>query len=563
MSDPKPTDADSSTSETHQVFPSRITFQYDETENQLLAILIRSETGIKETLFGVKNALAEAGFADYLLFPGELESAVVKATAGDEGQFVIGEKRDAEISVTIATSKLGAYVDTQPAYGGEKLTKQYVLAEIKRKGVVEDCCDHDAIEQVISNSSVTNLRIAKAIPPKRGTDAEFEPLVQELKTLSPKQLETGEVDYGKQMEFLVVEPGTPLMRRKPATAGTPGMDVTGDTLPAGAGNDPGFTDAAEGAVVDGGDPNLLIAEIKGHPVLLNQGVKVDPTLTLDSVNIHSGNIDFDGSVIVRGDVESGYSLRVTGDISVKGVVDKATLMAKGSIHIAGGIIGDDKGMQRGQPAAARVQAGGDISARYVNAAEVQSAQRILVREYLIHSKVAAKGEVCVGQEGGRGSIIGGVCHSQTAVMANELGSDAYIATRIDVGGGNKLAPKLHQLMLARAEKQAERTKLDEILIRVKESAKSATNAQATGSIPAEKLQKILNTVRMLDNTLEAFDTKIAGVKAELAVLPASKVYARKKVFPNVALRIDGVVYREKVGRGGVTWVSDGAEIIAT
>ncbi len=559
MPDSKPSGADTADA-TPQDLPSRITFVYREAENQLQAVLVRSDNGIKETLFGVKNGLAEAGFGDYLVFAGELEAAVVKAAAGEVGEYVIGEKRDADISVSIATSKLGAYVDTQPAYGGEKLTKKYVLAAIKKQGIVDECLDHAAIAQVVNNSSVTNLRIAKAIPPERGHDAEFEPLVQELKTLSPKQLETGEVDYRQQMEFVVVEPGTPLMRRKPATTGKPGMDVTGDLLPAETGNDPGFNDAAEGAVVDGGDPNVLIAEIKGHPVLIHQGVKVDPTLTLDSVNIQSGDIDFDGSVIVRGDVESGYSLRVTGDISVKGVVDKATLIAKGSIHIAGGIIGDDKSMQRGKPAAARVQAGGDISARYVNAAELQAGQRILVREYLIHSKVAAKGEVCVGQEGGRGSIIGGICHSQTAVLANELGSDAYIPTRIDVGRENKLAPQLNELLTRRAEKLAERVKLDEILVKLKGAAASGSKASAA-AIQPEKLQKILNTVRALDNTLETFDAKIAGVKAALAALPVSKVYARKTVYPNVGLRIDGAVFTEKKGRRGVTWVRDGADVV--
>lgn len=562
MSESGSTRSDASAPVQRQVFPSRVTFRYDETQNHLVAVLVRSEQGPKESVFGAKRKLADEGFGDYLLYAGELESAIEKAAKGEDGEFVIGEKRDAEISVSIASSKLGAYIDTQPAYGGAKLTREDILAAIKHKGIAAECLDQAAIDQAATSDSVTNLRIAKAIPPKRGDDAEFEPLVQGLKNLTPQQLESGEVDYRQQMEFIVVEPGAPLMRRKPATPGTPGMDVMGEIILAEAGNDPGFNDAADGAVVDAGNPNILIAEIKGHPVLINQGVKVDPTLTVDSVNIHSGNIDFDGSVNVRGDVESGYTLRATGDITVKGVVDRATLIAKGSIHVAGGIIGDDKGVQKGQPAAARLQAGGDISARYVNAAELQAGQRILVREYLIHSKVGAKGEVCVGQEGGRGTIIGGQCLSQTAVLANELGSDAYITTQISVGRENKLAPKLKELVAGREVKLAERAKLDEILVKVKSAAKSGANPQMALAISEEKLQKILNTVKAIDSAIEQYDANIAKITAALDALPVSKVAARKKVFPNTAIRIDGAIYIEKAGRGGVTLVREGSEVVA-
>ncbi len=559
----EPPSAPSADAVVQQIFPSRIAFRYNEEVNELLAQLIRTEHHPRETLFSVKQTLQQAGFQDYLIFDGELQSIVVKAAQGEVGEFVIGERRDADITVSIATSKLGAYVDTRPAYGGEKLSRAWVLKVLKDKGLVDECIDQSAIDQVLTTDSVSNLRIAKAIPPKRGDDAEFEPLVEGLKTLSPTQLETGDVDYRQQMEFIVVEPGTPLMRRKPATRGVDGIDVLGGAILAEAGNDPGFTDAADGAVVDAGDPNLLLAEIKGHPILLPQGIKVDPTLTLDSVNIHSGNVDFDGSVNIRGDVESGYSVTATGDITVKGVVNKGALRAQGNINIAGGVIGDEKGVQNNQPVAASVHAGGNVSARYVNAAEIKAGQRVMVREYLLQSRVMAKDEVCVGQEGGRGTIIGGVTHSQTAVMANELGSDAYIITQIDVGRADSLTPKLLKLEQNKRAKRDERTKLDALLQRIKETLNTGSRTTPKDAITPEKVQKLANTIKAIDAALELYDTEIAKLKQTMAEQPVSRIYVRKKVYPNVAVRIDGVVSMEKAGRGGVTWVRDGDEIVVS
>ena len=53
----------------------------------------------------------------------------------------------------------------------------------------------------------------------------------------------------------------------------------------------------------------------------------------------SGNIQFDGSVVIQGDVAKGMSVKATGDIEVAGIVEMASLEAGGNITVKSGVIG--------------------------------------------------------------------------------------------------------------------------------------------------------------------------------------------------------------------------------
>ena len=70
------------------------------------------------------------------------------------------------------------------------------------------------------------------------------------------------------------------------------------------------------------------------------------------VGASTGDIDYDGSVVVKGNVLTGYTIKATGDIIVNGVVEGAKLVTAGKIVLKRGIQG------KGQ---ASLEAGGDDS----------------------------------------------------------------------------------------------------------------------------------------------------------------------------------------------------------
>ena len=73
-----------------------------------------------------------------------------------------------------------------------------------------------------------------------------------------------------------------------------------------------------------------------------RGLRVNETLTLAKVDLSTGNINFDGSLHIKGDVADGVAVDVSGSVLVEGVVARATIVAGGDIVIKNGIIGGAK-----------------------------------------------------------------------------------------------------------------------------------------------------------------------------------------------------------------------------
>ena len=75
------------------------------------------------------------------------------------------------------------------------------------------------------------------------------------------------------------------------------------------GHDDPYSVKLEGVEIDPTDPDLLKSKIDGCPTLLENGVRVEPVYTIRNVDLHSGNIDFLGTVIVTGGILSGMTVK--------------------------------------------------------------------------------------------------------------------------------------------------------------------------------------------------------------------------------------------------------------
>lgn len=130
---------------------------------------------------------------------------------------------------------------------------------------------------------------------------------------------------------------TPLMRRVRKREGTPGRDVTGRELTVPAVKDPRIR-PGEGVAVDE-QGIMAIATVDGSPWRDSEGrVEVRHELVLEVVDAVTGDIEFNGSVRVEGDVGEGRVVLARDEIVVEGSVDRARLESGGSMHVAGTIM---------------------------------------------------------------------------------------------------------------------------------------------------------------------------------------------------------------------------------
>lgn len=407
---------------------------------------------------------------------------------------------------------------------------------------IDPACLIESALTLAEVSHVDELLIAKALPPQHGEDTKFEMLVNLDLSFAPKVDEDGNVELHELQDFVHIEAGTPLMRRVPATKGVPGTDVLGKPIVAVPGEQKPYARNTEGVKIDPKDENVLIATIAGHPVAIAEGVRVDQVLLLKGVDLKTGNVDFDGSVNVRGDVGSGFMIEAEGDVRVQGTVERAHVRCGGDLLVTGGILGG-RGLDDVVSTNKKInqfEVGGLLRARYVSHSELRVKGNIEVREYLQAVEVNAGGDVLLGQEGGAGQIIAGDCHFDKSIRCNILGNEANVNTILGAGGEGSIANRLSKLKQVLVQRETEVSKLAQIL----EKIRQASNGDIEQAL-LSKEKKIENTIVAGRAEAVTLTEQIAELQRQLDKIDRAYIEVKKQVHANVSVIIDGIVRRFK------------------
>lgn len=194
-----------------------------------------------------------------------------------------------------------------------------------------------AVRQVAGHGGT--VTVARGDPPVPGEDARIEYCFPEdTFAVRPSDDHDLRVDLLERLEIASVVEGTVLARKSPARPGTAGLTVTGEPLPA-----PGVRDVA---LMIGDGVQLLedgltaVATRQGKPILKNGVLSVLPVFVLEGdVDPTTGNITFNGHLVVKGNVAAGLKVRATGEIRILGDAEQATIVAGGNVDVRGSLIG--------------------------------------------------------------------------------------------------------------------------------------------------------------------------------------------------------------------------------
>ena len=342
--------------------------------------------------------------------------------------------RAATVVVAVAADCMSATVALEPGTDGVGVDFAAVLEALTQANVLVGL-DQDCIRQACALGGAQLVAAAQGVAPVDGEDARFEVLVEDHRERAPKVDERGMIDFREHGEVPLVRIGEALMRRIPATPGTPGHDVCGRTMPPRPGTDHPFNPSVLGAVPDPTDPDLLRATAQGQPVLLGRSVMVEPVVRVESVNMATGNVHYAGTVQVEGDVLPGMSVQASGDIQVLGTVEGGVLEAGGDIQVLGGVISNS-----------RLKAGGTVAVRFIEASRAEAGHAILVEDMALHSELLADAQILVGEKSRqRGRLAGGLARAKMGVKAPQLGAAGAGLTRIEVGVDPALSARLSAL----------------------------------------------------------------------------------------------------------------------
>ena len=155
-----------------------------------------------------------------------------------------------------------------------------------------------------------------------------------------KQLDGGQIEL-KELGFIQNRKAENLLARiARATPSKDGFDVYGRVIEAGL-MKPGRIFSAGYGVSE--TDESLVANIEGNVRLLQNSIVMERSIQIENVDYSVGNIDFDGSAAITGEVADGFRVRTRGDLYVRKTVGRAYLEAGRDLVISGGLVGDGEG----------------------------------------------------------------------------------------------------------------------------------------------------------------------------------------------------------------------------
>ena len=492
-----------------------------ETDGQVFLRHLPSEGRPAVDASMIHTLLQEAGYGDCVFQEDAIATAAADCNTAQMPFVVkVAERCNARVQVEIAPDEMAVQVSLIPPQGGRAITLDDIQQALKDAGVVFGI-DEAALVQACSIGHGEHLQVAHGARPEDGRDTGFDALLQFTSDRAPKVDDNGLIDYREHSGILVVHPGEPLMRRIPPTPGVPGHTVKGRELPPRPGLDKPFAAQLSGAKPANDDPNLLEAATVGQPVLVDQGVQVEPILRVREVNMATGNIHFDGTVQVDGEVSHSMKVQASGDILVKGTVDGGLLEAGGDVHVSGGII-----------AQAHVQAQGAVSARFAENSHIQAGTVIALDDMALGCKLESFNQIIIGEKSPqRGRLVGGSTTAMMLLRVPMLGSDKSGVTVVRVGANAELEHEMQELNVRMEKEKTNEENLQKLV------------KHLTASDPKGMLERVKAAWRQ---AVQVWSKSLAE-RRELEEQMALTLQARVEVVQGVCGSVD-LAFGSKVAR---------------
>jgi len=481
-------------------------------DTRLVASLCPSEERPSLDMDALRALLTEAGYGKWQLLDDSLVALIGQYIAGkSDFEIQIGECHDASFTLEIAPDAMQVWTNVVPACGGKATIPDEIYLALGEAGVTFGI-DQALVGTACEATEAAHLLVAAGTAAEDGENARFEMLIADVRDRVPQADEHGLIDFRELGAIPTVTAEQPLMRRIPPTTGTVGRNVRGVVLEPKPGRDASFNEKLVGAYIDPADKNLLRAVFNGQPVHCGNGVTVEQVLHVRDVNMATGNITFDGTVDIEGEVLPGMKVHATGDILVAGVVDGAELIASGDVRVGGGII-----------AKAHVTAGGSVAARFVESAKISAGTTIAIDDTALQSDLQANNQIVVGVKSlQRGRLAGGSARAMMLISTPILGAPTSGVTSLLLGVNPVLEAQYQDLLHTIEKRREDEQNLEKLVKHLeKKGDKTGMLERAKGSWQ-QSLQAWAKLLPERDD-LERKLAQIAEAKIEIGVSVAGAV----------------------------------------
>jgi len=416
-----------------------------------------------------------------------------------------------------------------PSPGGTLMNAKDIIDDLQFKKI-KFGIDQEAIASFLADRHYcTDYVFAMGQQPVHGRDAKIEYFFNINKNLQPKRNEDGSVDYKELNTISHVKEGELLARLIKEDPGKIGRNLYGEEIK---------PRTVKTLKLDYGknitineERTEIYSEVTGHATYLNGKVFVSNVFEVPAdVDNSVGNIDYDGSVLIKGNVKGGFSVKATGDIVIEGVIENAYVESRGQVIVKHGIHGMNRGV---------IRAGTNVMAKYIENAKIYAGGYVEA-EIILNSEVSATGEVRV--HGKKGLINGGTIRAGHSIEAMYMGTDMGTFTVLEVGVEPELKQKYIDISkeVAKRGKEVEDTKLiiDNYAAKLKRGE----------VLPKDKMlyvQSLAADYKMQKDELEQMREEMRQLHLHMMESDRAYVAVTRTIFPGVTISISDLSYSVK------------------
>ncbi len=307
-----------------------------------------------------------------------------------------------------------------PTIGGSRVDINEIKGDLKANDIKVEL-DEEAFNEFLNNKDYgRSYVLARGKEPKEGCDGEIKYFFNTDPSRKPAVKEDGTVDFFHLDTITTCGAGQVLAELVPAIPGEDGYDVHGKRLTPRQVKEVRFNHGPNMHVSE--DGMKLIADIDGHISMIQDKIFVSGVLELENIDTSTGNIEnYNGNLLIKGNVIAGFRVKATGDIEIRGVVEGAYVEAGGQITVVRGVNGMEKGILKAKT---------NVVVKYIENATVIAGNNVTT-ECILNSTVTAGNGIYV--DGKKGFISGGNVRARYAIEAKSIGSDMGGDTSLEVG----------------------------------------------------------------------------------------------------------------------------------
>ncbi len=477
-------------------------FQFDIKDDGLFLTIYPPENGEKpvdasEALYYIEKK--RLPFCD----PAQLSEAFKKGASeitsiriSDEKPFPVREFGDYSMSHDCMAVEAVFY---PPFKGAEELSAEEIKNDLESIGVKAGI-DEDEIRRFIEEKNYFDVYIvAKGKDPVEGTDGYIEYMFNTDLKPKPKMNPDGTVDFHTLENVNHIKKGQPVAVMHPEYKGEPGYDLMGRHV------QPRLVKRAifrYGKNMEISEDGLqLISKVSGHVTLEGDKVFVSNVMEVVDVDASTGDIDYDGDVMIKGNVLAGFSVKATGDVVVTGIVEGASIQAGGNITFNRGVQGMNKAV---------IRAGGNIVSKFIESTELVHANGKIETDSILHSRVSAKGSITAA--GKNGLIVGGEVRSIVLIDAKNIGNEMGTATVVGVGVDPAVKKRVDELKKSLEQLGSQKIQFSQIMTALRKKQEQAGKLDPD---KAQMLQKTMRNLILLEQDLAAQKKELEEIRQQL------------------------------------------------